>query len=64
MEDYTYNTDGMECPYCNHVNIPDDAADYDEDTNTQWCGSCEKEFTTSCYVTHGWTSEPIEDDEE
>ena len=60
MKDYTYNQDGIECPYCNYVNKPDDASDYDEDTNAQWCGSCDKEFTTSCFVTHSWTSEPID----
>ena len=61
MSKETYNNQGMECPYCNHVNLPDDAGDYNEDTNDQWCESCDETFETSCHVTHSWTSNPIDD---
>ena len=57
----TYSEDGMECPYCGKVNKPDNASDYDEDEGSQWCGGCEKEFVTSCHVSHLWTSRAIED---
>lgn len=64
MSEETYSTQGMQCPHCQHVNTPDDAGDYNEDTHEQWCESCSEVFETSCYVTHSWTSTPMEDPED
>ena len=59
VHESTYSTQGMECPYCNHVNQPDDASDYDECIEIE-CGSCEKVFYSSCHILHSWSSKPLE----
>ncbi|QZI93231.1 hypothetical protein SIPHO075v1_p0008 [Vibrio phage PS65A.1] len=63
MSKETWNDKGMECPYCNEVNAPDDAMDYSEDEVTQYCGSCGEEFTSSCFVSHSWTSKTVDTDD-
>ncbi len=55
----TWSHDGMICPHCGHLNKPEEAHHYDEDTNSQWCDSCGGEFETSCHVSHSWTSKPV-----
>lgn len=58
MSKETWSQEGMQCPYCNNVNTPDDAMDYHEDEVTQYCSECDKQFTSTCFVTHSWTSRP------
>ena len=52
----TYSRNGMMCPHCEHVNEPEEAHHYDEDTQDVVCDSCDETFETSCYVSHSWTS--------
>lgn len=61
---HTYSRHGAECPYCGHMNRPEDSDGglYDEG-RTEWeCNGCEKEFRMSVYVSHSWTCEPMDDE--
>jgi hypothetical protein len=61
MKKETYNTDGMECPHCNHVNQPDDSGDYDEGVEME-CGSCEEVFYSSCHISYSWSCKPLDEE--
>ncbi|AUR83931.1 hypothetical protein NVP1046O_06 [Vibrio phage 1.046.O._10N.286.52.E3] len=58
MSKETWSQEGMQCPNCNEVNMPDDAADYSEDETVQYCSNCDKEFISICFVSQTWTSRP------
>ena len=57
----TYSHEGPTCPHCGHVQNPsDDPFYYDEDLTEVECGECEKTYSCSLYVSHSWTSNPLE----
>ncbi len=39
----TFNSDGLECPYCGYVNHVE-GEDYSENTRVEECSECEKKF--------------------
>lgn len=59
----TWSNEGMICHHCEHLNKPEEAHHYDEDVNEQWCDSCGRKFTTSCYVSHSWTSNTLNNED-
>lgn len=60
MADYTYSTEGPECPHCHRAFTADEAFYYDEMRYTeQQCDECGKTFKVSVFVQTSWTCEPI-----
>ena len=64
MSNETWSNDGMECPYCGHVNEPEEAMDYSEDPTTHYCDSCGSEFTATCFISYSWTGLKVGEDDE
>lgn len=61
----TYSTRGAICPHCEHMHKPEDDnySLYSEDTDEWVCESCGEEFRVVVFVSHSWTTDPLESDE-
>ena len=54
-----FNTDGVECPFCGHVSVPDEAFYYNQSGYVLDCGECEREFNVQPVCLWSWTSRAI-----
>lgn len=53
-----YSSDGAVCPYCGHLNSPQDCYSlYDECIEDFDCENCGKNFKISVYCSWSWTTE-------
>ena len=52
----TYSTDGMVCPYCDHLNRPEESHHYNESIHERECDACGETFETSCCISYSWSS--------
>ena len=57
MEEATYSTDALICPYCGHENRPEDSgyALCDENLEDFECTECEEVFKVRVYKSFSWT---------
>lgn len=55
MADYTYSTEGPECPHCGRQYTADDPSYYSENYTEETCDGCGETFEVEVYHSTSWT---------
>ncbi len=65
MSEDFWSNDGAICPYCKHVNLPEDDNWhlYSEDTEEFTCTDCSKDFKVQPFARWSWTTEAMDEEE-
>lgn len=63
MTNEKFSTDGAVCPYCDHLNNPNDDYGLHSSDIEEWeCGSCGETFGVHVYTRFSWTTSSIEEE--
>ena len=55
-----WNDEGPACPFCGHVETPDEGYYFDEATTNLSCGDCGKDYGVEIFHSTSWTTRRLE----